>query len=320
MRNLFLPALVLASAFQSTFAQGLLQQTFGSGANAFTMDFVTIGNPNNAPDATGYGSVAYTYNLGKYEVSRDMIQKANAFGGLGITMYDSVRNGGDGPNRPASSISWYEAATFVNWLNISSGGVVAYKFDSNGNFQLWSPNDVGYNPNNLYRNSLANFFLPSSSEWHKGAYGSPDGTWYRYPNGSNSSPALVPNGTTGAVYGGESLWYSGGQPSSADITNAGGLSPFGTMAQGGNVWEWTESAADMTNNVPDEYRLLRGGSWDDVSPTTEMSASYAAAKPPTEEWNNSSGFRVAASAAIPEPSSLSLLALGGMLLALRRRK
>jgi formylglycine-generating enzyme required for sulfatase activity len=92
------------------------------------------------------------------------------------------------------------------------------------------------------------------------------------------------------------------------------------MAQGGNVWEWTESAADMTNNVPDEYRLLRGGSWDDVSPTTEMSASYAAAKPPTEEWNNSSGFRVAASAAIPEPSSLSLLALGGMLLALRRRK
>ena len=40
-----------------------------------------IGNPNNAADTTGnpnpVGSVSYMYNLGKYEVSRDMITKAN---------------------------------------------------------------------------------------------------------------------------------------------------------------------------------------------------------------------------------------------------
>ena len=38
--------------------------TFGSGANQFTMEFVTIGNPGNAPDTTGNptpaGSVGYT--------------------------------------------------------------------------------------------------------------------------------------------------------------------------------------------------------------------------------------------------------------------
>lgn len=31
--------------------------TFGSDANEFTMDFVTIGNAGNAADNTGYGSV-----------------------------------------------------------------------------------------------------------------------------------------------------------------------------------------------------------------------------------------------------------------------
>ena len=63
--------------------------TFGSGGNAFTMDFVTVGNPGNTADTTGdpnpAGSVAYTYRMGSYEVSEDMITKANAAGSLGIT-------------------------------------------------------------------------------------------------------------------------------------------------------------------------------------------------------------------------------------------
>ena len=53
--------------------------TFGTGGNAFTMEFVEIGNPGNAGDTTGWptssGSVAYTYQMGKHEVSEDMINK-----------------------------------------------------------------------------------------------------------------------------------------------------------------------------------------------------------------------------------------------------
>ena len=30
-----------------------MTESFGSGANTFTMDFVTIGNPGNAADTTG---------------------------------------------------------------------------------------------------------------------------------------------------------------------------------------------------------------------------------------------------------------------------
>jgi hypothetical protein len=82
---------LLASLLPSAYAQ-TTTRGFGNGTNQFTMDFVTIGNPNNVADITGQpnpaGSVAYTYNIGKYEVSRDMIDKANSAGSLGITMQD----------------------------------------------------------------------------------------------------------------------------------------------------------------------------------------------------------------------------------------
>ena len=46
------------------------------GTRAITIDIVTVGNPGNAPDTeimddgtTGYGSVVYNYQIGKYEVT-----------------------------------------------------------------------------------------------------------------------------------------------------------------------------------------------------------------------------------------------------------
>ena len=62
--------------------------TFGSGLNQFEMTFVEIGNPGNVDDTTGdpnpAGSVEYAYQLGKYEVSEDMIDKFNASQSLTI--------------------------------------------------------------------------------------------------------------------------------------------------------------------------------------------------------------------------------------------
>ena len=158
---------------------------FGSGANSFQIDFVTIGNPGNPPDANPNpaGAVPYAYRIGKYEISEQMIDKANALGGLGITK--DTR----GPDKPATSVTWFEAARFVNWLNTSTGTVPAYKFDAGGNFQFWQPTDPGYDANNLYRNRLAKYFLPSVNEWHKAAYYDPvAGVYYDYPTGSDSVP------------------------------------------------------------------------------------------------------------------------------------
>ena len=277
------------------------------------MEFVTIGNPNNAADTTGSpnpaGSVAYIYNIGKYEVSRDMITKANSAGSLGITMYDMTGYGGNGVNKPATGLSWYEAATYVNWLNTSTGGTAAYKF-SGSTFQLWSPTDAGYNANNIYRNSLANYVIASTDEWFKAAYGNLDGTWNNYPTGSDSVPTAVASGTAAntAVYG------QSESTGPADITNAGGLSPYGTMAQGGSVWEWMETASDGSNNTAGENRELRGGSW--YNESYILNASYSYFDDPSDE-NGSDGFRVAS---VPEPSALSLLAIGLSGLALVRRR
>lgn len=79
--------------------------TFGNGTNSFSIDFVSIGNPGNPPDANPNpaGAVAYPYRIGKYEISEQMIDKANVLGGLGITK--DTR----GADYPATSITWYEA-------------------------------------------------------------------------------------------------------------------------------------------------------------------------------------------------------------------
>jgi hypothetical protein len=291
-----------------------ISETFGSGSNLFSIDFVRIGNPGNEADTTGSpnpaGSVAYNYNIGKYEISRDMINKANTVGSLGITLQDMTSNGGNGVNRPATGVSWYEAAKYVNWLNSSKGFMPAYKFDGSGNFQLWSSTDAGYNANNQFRNSLAKYWLPSSNEWYKAAYGNLNGTWNNYATGSDSAPTAVASGTAAntAVYG-QTV-----RTGPADITNAGGLSPYGTMGQGGNAFEWMETAVDGSNNTAGEDRELRGGDW---ANSGYLIASSRYNGPPSQEYYVS-GFRVAS---VPEPSALSLFAIGlGGLALVRRRK
>ena len=292
---------------------------FGSGVNQFSMDFVRIGNPGNAADATGApnpaGAVAYLYNIGTYEVSRDMIVKANAAGGLLITLDDMTAFGGNGANRPATGTSWNEAARFVNWLNVSQGFSPAYKFATqpgqpgyvsanNSNITLWNPSDPGYNPANRYRNSQAFFFLPSVDEWYKAAYYDPaSGTYVDYPTGSNSAPTSVASGTAAgaAVYG--------AQTGPADVNLAGGLSFYGTMGQGGNVYEMEETDLDLLNDGDGANRRgLRGGSWAAAAGTLSSSDRTVTT---TGFQGNFFGFRVASVVGIPETSPLLL---GGVLM------
>ena len=308
IKQIILPLLILSSQIAS--AQLV---TFGTDSNQFSMDFVTIGNPGNAADTTGapnpVGAVAYTYQIGKYEVSRDMILKATSAGSLGITLQDMTSYGGNGANRPATGVSWNEAARFVNWLNTSKGYQAAYNFTTSGandNITLWGAGQ--YSGSNPFRHKNAIYVLPTLDEWYKAAYGSPSGTWYNYPTGSDSIPTAVTGGTllNTAVYNGQS--------GPADLTNAGGLSPYGTMVQGGNVWEWNETAYDGSNNSASEGRELRGGVWGGGS--NALDASYRPNSVPSNEYFNY-GFRVAS---VPEPGSASLVILGLAAVLARRRR
>ncbi|MEO2049430.1 MAG: SUMF1/EgtB/PvdO family nonheme iron enzyme [Pirellulales bacterium] len=213
-----------------------------------------------------------------------MIVKADALATLGIQI--SSR----GPNKPATAITWLEAATFINWLNTSNGSQAAYKFNGN-NFSLWQPGDSGYNSVNPYRNSLAKYFLPSSDEWYKAAFYNPTaGNYFDYATGSNSAPEAVEFGTDSntAVYG---QVFQTTPP--ADITLAGGLSPYGTMAQSGNVFEMEETDFDLVNDQVDSPRGARGGTWYWTNNAPGfLSKSFRNSVNPTDQINFL-GFRVA---------------------------
>jgi formylglycine-generating enzyme len=315
--------LFATSAYVSQCHAGIV--TFGTGSNQFQMEFVTIGNPGNAADTTGNpnpaGSVAYTYGIGKFEVSEDMIDMYNA--NLGTANSLVITKDTRGAKKPATRVSWNEAARFVNWLNTSTGYVAAYKFTTSGvndDISTWQSGDAGYDGSNPYRNSLAKYVLPSYDEWYKAAYYNPnDSTYYNFPNGSDTAPTAVASGTADntAVY---NQTFTQGP---ADVDQAGGLSPYGVMGLGGNVFEWEESSFDLANSAGSSVRGSRGGYW--FVSSDGLSSSTRVTENPNLE-GTALGFRVASlspsSPPVPEPRTLvigTLFGLGG-LLAKRRIK
>ncbi len=331
-------ALATVASFAAPSYAGIV--SFGSDGNQFNMEFVTIGNADNAADTTGSpnlaGAVGYEYGIGKFEVSRDMITKFNASQALQISLFDMASFGGNGANKPATGVTWNEAARFVNWLNTSTGNQAAYKFTTSGvndDIALWASGDAGYNASNPYRNSLAKYFLPSYNEWYKAAYFKPDsptstsGTYYDFATGSDTAPTAVASGTGTGVNGNNEAVYNG-QSGPADVDQAGGLSPYGVMGLGGNALEWEESSFDVSsgnyNSSGSSSRGLRGGAWNGGS--SFLSSSTRLSGSPSGGLLN--GFRVAslsssAPPAVPEPSMMvigTLFGIGGLMAKRRMKK
>lgn len=303
--------------------------TFGSGGNTFTMEFVEVGNPGNTADTlespNPAGAVSYTYQIGKYEVSRNMIDLYNTNYGtansLAITMQDMTSYGGNGANKPATGISWNEAARFVNWLNTSQGYSEAYKFSTSSatdNIDVWTSGDVGYDASNPYRNSNANYVLPSTDEFYKAAFYDPGGAvWFDYATSDGSVPTAVSSGTTVNT----AVFNEATATGPADVDQAGGLNAYGIMGLSGNVYEWEESSFDQTNASPTLNRSRRGGSWATTN-VNYLSSSLRSGNPATLE-NLGTGFRVVSlNTAIPEPRltiSLFFIGVAGLIVFHRRR-
>jgi hypothetical protein len=90
------------------------------------------------------------------------------------------------------------------------------------------------------------------------------------------------------------------------------------MGQGGNVWEWMEAPYDDMNNImrkDDSWYEMRGGHY--FGPSEGLGAMYGRNELVPSGESILLGLRVASA---PEPSSLSLLALGGVAVALGRRR
>ncbi len=288
--------------------------TFGSGGDQFTINFVPIGNAGNANDTTGYGGVAYSYNMAVTDVSVTMLQDVVALTGT-INFSD-----GSGPvgywsgSQPASAFTWYQAAAFVNWMNTSQGYTAAYDLTYTGStptgITLWpAGSEWTLGGTNHFRNANAHYFLPSENEWYKAAYYDPTanngaGGYWEYAYGSNNPPTAVLSGTAP----GTAVYSSGlvrpAQPASVD--QSGGLSPYGTEGQTGNIIQWMETVPDDPTNSSDDDRVVRGSDW---FLTGVYPASVRGSGSPSLPYYQI-GFRVAS---IPEPTDYMLI-LGGMFL------
>jgi formylglycine-generating enzyme required for sulfatase activity len=333
MKRYILP--LLASALVASVS--LHADTFGTGANQFNIDFTSIGNAGNTADTTGYGAVGYTYRMGTYTISQNQVNAAIANGLQNVTtstLHDAIQLV-SATTCPATRASWFEAAAFCNWLNTSSGYAPAYNLSfTSGSFAMtvWSGGDAGYNSANPFRNLNAVYFLPSVDEWFKAAYYNPATSSYTlYTTASDTAPSQVSNSGTGA---GGAGWNSGGAGTSpgttvyglaswsgtAPTTAAGGLSAYGTMGQGGNAAQWTETSASGINNDPNANRIGLGYSFADGVMSSANDTAYANLSPTTEI--DTLGFRVASVASVPEPSTYALFGIGaiGMLMVLRRKK
>ena len=179
----------------------------------------------------------------------------------------------DWANRPVNYVSFWDAARFANWLhNGQPTGAQGPGTTEDGAYH-----DVG-NQTLFGRNAGAKFFIPTEDEWYKAAYHDKTAglaaSYFDYPTGTNAVPETISTkrpirATTRISTVGS---YAIGSPYYRTVVGEFELSdsPYGTFDQGGNVWEWNETAVFSSS------RGLRGGSFIDFSRTTcsRPTASY----------------------------------------------
>jgi formylglycine-generating enzyme required for sulfatase activity len=288
-------------------------------AAEITMDWVTVGNPGNANDDTGYGGVSYEYQIGKYEVTAgqyteylNAVAKNDTKGLYDPYMSDpsgwhgcNIQRSGspgsysysvpaDWANRPVNFVNWNDVLRFVNWLH--NGQPTGTQNDS-------TTEDGAYDMSlrsSVVRKAGAKVWLPSEDEWYKAAYHKNDGVtgnYFLYPTSSDSTPSndLVEptdpgNNATFYIIGdytiGSPYWRTEvGAHENSD-------SPYGAFDMGGNVWEWNEALIGSKRGV-------RGVSYLNVDVYLRSSARLGGWYWYTDYPDL--GFRVASVSGLPTP-------------------
>jgi len=314
-----------------------------------TIDWVTVGDPGNAADSTGYGAVSEVFQIMKFEWTNaqyvDFLNAVDPDGlnpqgiynlNMGSDARGGITNSGtvngsryavkaNMGDKPVNYVSWFDAARVANWLH---NGAQTYGASSSS--ALAPQNTGAYTLGTVTRGTApaknvgAQFFMPTENQWYKAAYYKGGGTnagFWNYATQSDTDPLRVTSGSTGigsagntgnvANYGRGANWNDQDGNVTTVGTN-GSPSFYGAYDMNGNVYEWND-----LDGTAGSSRGLRGGRWLSAIPFY-LSSGYRDGAGPSYEYDGG-GFRLAA---VPEPSTYAM-ALAGLacgLYSMRRRR
>ncbi|QDV91040.1 Formylglycine-generating sulfatase enzyme [Phycisphaerae bacterium RAS2] len=294
----------------------------GNAGNAGDTRFPNAGAPN-------IGKVDYDFRISKFEVTAKQYtmflnavaasdphglynpSMGNTTGGVvsGANIQRSGKPGSytysvpdDWADRPVNYVSWGDAARFANWLqNGQPTGPQSLTTTEDGAYHLNGATSIAQLMA-VTRRPTAAWAIPTESEWYKAAYHKNDGlgsNYWNYPTASNNTPSSVLGNPSDP---GNNATFSNpgmtiGPPYYRTVVGSheNSESPYGTFDQGGNVWEWNETAFASLN------RGIRGGGYESIH--SDLYAALRNYTRPTTEAHYI-GFRIVG---IPEPSTAVLL-------------
>jgi sulfatase modifying factor 1 len=259
----------------------LSERAIANGASitrAAGYEFVTVGNPGNAPaspeiqDTPFYqadlGTVDYTFAIARTEVTySDYLPFVRAYAshfgddrtfaliGRGIGLLPGSDRDPDNyfirpgfENAPVE-VGWRYAARFCNWLSNDRRGDIAAFMSGSYDATTFGPADTSFPPQDNYnRQPGARFVLPTLNEWTKAMYYDPSrygpgqaGFW-RYPTSSDSEPAfgLPESGGESSRQLGDVGYFDPISPASYPSI----MSPWGLFDGSGGATEWIEDGPD----------------------------------------------------------------------------
>ena len=271
-------------------------------AGGVSIDMVTVGNAGNAGDTRvgvntfGCGSVAYDYQIGKYDVTigqytefLNAVAATDTYGLYSAFMVTDLRQAGisranssgsytysviGSANRPITRVSWFDSARFANWMaNGQPTGAQTSTTTENGAYNVngaTTGNAVAKNATNLNTGAAPTFYVPTENEWYKAAYYSPTyggvgvPGYHAYATQSDTAPGNVVGSAANqanyynGVYSVTQLsLQDGSQNYLSDVGAFSGSGSFyGTFDQSGTVAEWND-----LDDAAGSSRATRGGSW-----------------------------------------------------------
>lgn len=325
-------------------------------AAPLTYQMVTVGNPGNAPNAEGYGAVAYDYKIGTYEVTigqycaflnsvaaSDPYFAYEAAMAADATVAGIARSGSPGTftysvigpagtsygqsaaDRPVAYVTWFRAARFANWMvNGQPTGPQGPSTTETGAYAL---NGAVTGPA-VARTPGAAFAIPTEDEWVKAAYYSPtkggSGGYWAYATQSDSDPTNTlgegPNAAN--CYG--TAGFSLTQSHTYDSTGQNYLTTVGTFVASASYYGTFDQLGNLSewndlDGSPGTRRGIRGASWS--SYPVDGDGLIRSTQDPQFGYRQN-GFRLTSPAGVPEidPAGLgSALALLGGVLSLQER-